>query len=210
VKSLYLLRTPDDANPVKVFDLGTSPKEADLVTGATTELAAVPISTLTAGVYTRAKVGVAYVKHSVNGRLHSDVATVDGHYDNVQVLSDGTVLDGATRKKGFFRYSFAVGTTTYGTLEGDDAPTPVATSAGGITMDMSGPETFYVFNVGVALDPKIDHDQTALVEVNVDDSFRWQDENKPGYSKDVFDTTPTLFEPVMAFGANSFVLTLSE
>ena len=209
IESLELLRTPDDPSPVKVFDLGASPKEADLVSGATTDVAKVAIATLPAGVFTSAKVGVAYVRYSVAARLHTDIGPVDGRYDNEQVLSDGAMLEGSARKKGFFRYSFAVGATTYGTLEGEDAPTPVATTAGGISMDMSGPETFYVFPVTVAIDPQVGHDQTALFDVNVDASFRWQDQALSGYSPGVFDTTTTAFEPVMAFGANSFQLALS-
>jgi hypothetical protein len=209
IKSLRLLRTPDDPSPVVVFDLGASPKEADLLAPDATEVAKVTIATLPAGVFTRAKVGVSYVRYSVGATLHSDFGPVVGRYDNEQALSDGAILDGMTRKKGYFRYSFAVDTTTYGTLEGDNAPTPVATSAGGISMDMSGPETFYAFPVGIAIDPTVSHDQDALFEVNVDKSFRWQDQDKPGYAAGVFDTTATEFEPVMAFGANSFVLTLT-
>jgi len=209
IKSLRLLRTPDDPSPVVVFDLGASPKEADLLAADATEVAKVTIATLPAGVFTRAKVGVSYVRYSVDATLHSDLGPVPGRYDNEQALSDGAILEGSARKKGFFRYSFAVGSVTYGTLEGDNAPTPVATSAGGISMDMSGPETFYAFPVGIAIDPNVTHDQDALFEVNVDTRFRWQDEDKPGYAPGVFDTTATAFEPVMAFGANSFVLTLS-
>lgn len=77
--------------------------------------------TLPAGVFTIAKAGVAYVRYSVAARMHS-IASVDGQYDNVQSLSDGAVIDGVTRDKGWFRYSFSSGGTTYGTLEGGDAP----------------------------------------------------------------------------------------
>lgn len=209
VKSLRLLRTVDDPAPVVVFDLGASPVEADLLSGATTTLAKVPIAGLPAGVFTRAKVGVSYVRYSVDAQLHAQGTAVAGRYDNEQVLSDGAVIDGQTRKKGWFRYSFAIGTNTYGTLEGDDAPTPVATTAGGIGMDMSGPETFYAFPVQLAIEPAQPIDWVALFEVNVTDNFRWQDQPQPGYQTGVFDTTPSTFEPVMAFGANSFALSFS-
>jgi hypothetical protein len=208
VKSLYLLRAPDDPSPVQVFDLGAAPVEADLVTGATTTIAKVALASLPSGVFTRAKVGVAYVRYSVAARLHSGVTAVDGRYDNEQVLSDGAVLDGVPRDKGWFRYSFAIGATTYGTLEGDDAPTPVATGAGGIVMDMSGPQTFYVFPVALAIDPASKQDRTVRFEANVADSFRWQDQANAGYATGVFDTTPSTFEPVMAFGANAFSLSV--
>jgi hypothetical protein len=208
VRSVYLLRAPDDPSPVQVFDLGAAAVEADLVTGATTTIAKVPLASLPSGVFTRAKVGVAYVRYSVAARLHAGATALDGRYDNEQVLSDGAVVDGVTRDKGWFRYAFAMGATTYGALEGDDAPTPVATGAGGIVMDMSGPQTFYVFPATLAIDPASDQDRTVRFEANVADSFRWQDQANPGYAPGVFDTTPSTFEPVMAFGANSFTLTV--
>ncbi len=210
VRSLYLLRTPNDPNPVKVFE-HTHEKavDVDVVTGKTVALASVVAKTLPAGVYTMAKSGVSYVRYSVGARMHTAIGAIDGQYDNVQALSDGAVIGNQVRKKGHFRYAFSANGTTYGALEGDDAPTPVANSGGGITMDLSGPETFYVFPVQVAIDPNITADHDALFDVNVYESFRWQDQPSPGYQPKVFDTTPATFEPVMAFGANSFTLTSS-
>jgi hypothetical protein len=76
-------------------------------------------------------------------------------------------------------------------------------------MDMSGPETFYVFPVALAVDPKSNVGRDVLFTANVFESFRWQDEPKPGYASGVFDTTESTFEPVMAFGANAFALTVT-
>jgi hypothetical protein len=209
VRSLYLLRHPTDPNPVKVYEHAPDKAvEVDVVSGKTVELARVAAKSLPAGVYTVARSGVSYVRYSVAARMHTPLA-VDGQYDNVQALSDGAVVDTVKRNKGWFRYSFGAGGTTYGTLEGEDAPTPVATTGGGISMDMSGPETFYVFPVQVAIDPNVSVDHEAHFEVNVDKSFRWQDQALTGYTTNVFDTTPSSFEPVMAFGANSFNLTVA-
>jgi hypothetical protein len=212
VKSLWLYRSPADANPVKVFDHGDKAVEVELVSGKTVELAKVAAKSLPAGVFTMAKSGVSYVKYAVDARMHSGTAfgAIDGHYDNVQALSDGAVVDGVKKKKGDFRYAFIADATgaTVGALEGENAPTPVATSGGGITMDMSGPETFYVFPVNLAVDPNVATDQIVDFELNVDKSFRWVDQSVPGYTAGTFDTTPSLFEPIMAFGANSFALTV--
>ncbi|MCS6899456.1 MAG: hypothetical protein NZX77_06760 [Polyangiaceae bacterium] len=41
------------------------------------------------------------------------------------------------------------------------------------------------------------------------ESFRWKDENKSGFLPKIFDVTPTSFEPVQRFGANSFEVKLS-
>jgi hypothetical protein len=212
VKSLYLLRSPKDANPVKVFDLGDKAIEVELVSGKPVVLATVAAKSLPAGVFTMAKSGASYVKYAVDARMHSGTVwgAIDGYYDNVQALSDGAVIDGKTKKKGDFRYAFVANSTgaEVGALEGENAPTPVATTSGGISMDMSGPETFYVFPIQMAIDPNVKEDKTVDFELNVFKSFRWQDEAQPDYAKDVFDTTPSAFEPVMAFGANAFKLTM--
>ena len=208
IRSLWLLRSPTDPNPVQVFDHGSGAAEADLVSNATTEVASVVAKTLPAGVFTVAKAGVAYVRYSVEARMHS-LMSVDGQYDNVQSLSDGAVIDGVTRDKGWFSYSFSSNGTTYGTLEGDDAPVPAVATNGGLTLDTSGPQSFYVFPVQVAIDPDVAVDHEVLLELNVHESFRWQDQNVAGYSAKVFDTTPYAFEPVMAFGANAFTLTIA-
>jgi hypothetical protein len=207
LRSLYLLRSPTDANPVKVFDHGADAVEADLITGAPTEVATVVAKTLPAGVFTVAKAGVAYVRYSVRARMHSVVA-LDGHYDNVQSLSDGAVIDGVVRDKGHFRYAFVSNGVTYGTLEGEDAPVPAVVSSGGLTLDTSGAQSFYVFPVQLAIDPNVAMDHEVLLELNVRESFRWQDQTAVGYAPGVFDTTPYTFEPVVAFGANSFSLAI--
>jgi hypothetical protein len=213
VKSLWLYRSPTDTSPVKVFDHGDKAVEVELVSGKTVELAKVAAKSLPAGVFTMAKSGVSYVKYAVDARMHSGTAfgAIDGYYDNVQALSDGAVIDGAKKKKGDFKYSFVADATgaTVGSLEGENAPTPVATTGGGITMDMSGPETFYVFPINMAVDPNVATDQLVDFELNVDKSFRWVDQSTPGYTAGVYDTTPTQFEPVMAFGANTFKLNVA-
>jgi len=207
IRSLWLLRSPTDPKPLKVFDHGPNAVETDLVTGATTQVASVVAKTLPAGVFTIAKAGVAYVRYSVGARMHS-IVSVDGQYDNVQSLSDGAVIDGVSRDKGWFRYSFSSGGTTYGTLEGGDAPVPAVSTNGGLTLDTSGPESFYVFPVQVAIDPDVKVDHEVLLELNVHESFRWLDQAGAAYSTGVFDTTPSTFEPVMAFGANAFTLSI--
>jgi hypothetical protein len=208
VRSLYLFRSPTDPSPVEVFDLDTSAVEVELVSGQKTKVASVVAKTLPAGVFTMAKAGIAYVRYSVDARMHSIVA-VDGQYENVQALSDGAVIDGVPRTKGHFSYSFVANGTTYGTLTGEDAPTPAIAASGGISLDTTGPQAFYVFPVQVALDPDVTVDREALLEVNVHESFRWQDQTAPGYTAKTFDTTPSSFEPVISFGANTFELTLA-
>jgi hypothetical protein len=205
IKSLWLYRSADDKNPLKVFDHGTAPVEVDYVTQTPVTVATVPVASLVAGQFKIAKSGVSYVKYAVDATMHTPLA-IPGYYDNVQALSDGAVIDGGTRKRGWHRYSFVSGGMVLGTVEGDDAPTPIATTKGGISMDMSGPETFYVFPIDLAIDNTVTEDWQSSFVINVHESFRWQDQPHAGYQAGVFDTTTTIFEPVMAFGANSFTL----
>lgn len=207
VKSLWLYKSASDPNPLEVLDLGTKVVETDLRSGIASDIGVVALKSLPAGTYTLAKVGVAYVRYSVAARMHS-VAAVDGRFDNVQALSDGVVIDGVTRAKGWHRYAFAVGTTTYGTTEGANAPLPQIPSNGGMTLETSGPDAFYVFPMNVTIDPDEPRNQRIVCEVNVHESFRWQDQAQPGYAPKVYDATPSAFEPVMAFGASAFSLSL--
>jgi hypothetical protein len=207
VSSLWLLKSADDPNPLKVADLGAVSVETDLVSGKTNDIATVALKSLPAGTYTIAKVGVAYVRYRIVARLHDGVAT-DGRYDNVEALSDGVLVDGKTHAKGWFRSEFGIGDTTYASTESNDAPLPLLASSGGMTLETSGANSFYVFPMNVTIDPNEPKDQRVVCEVNVHESFRWQDQAQPDYAAKVFDTTPTTYEPVMSFGASAFSLSL--
>ena len=207
IKSFYLYKTAADPKPLLVADLGTTSVPTDLVSGKTIDITTVALKTMPAGTYTIAKVGVAYVSYRIAARLHNGVAT-DGRYDNVEALSDGVIVDGKPRNKGWFSSAFGIGDTTYATYEGKDAPLPQLPSSGGMTLETSGPTAFYVFPVNVTIDPSETRDQRVVCEVNVHESFRWRDEATSSYAANVFDTTPTTYEPVMSFGASAFSLFL--
>jgi hypothetical protein len=210
IKSLWLLRSDDDPAPVKVFDRGDQPALVDYVTGEPVTLATVARKAVPSGTYRKAKVGVAYVKYSVPARMHDAGVAVDGQYDNVQALSDGAIIDGAPRARGWYRYAFSYAGTTYGTLEGGGAPTPAVPTTGGVGLDTSGAEAFYTFGFDAAYDGTVTYDEIVTFEANVHESFRWQDQALAGYAPRVFDTTPTSFEPVMSFGANAYKVTFER
>ena len=207
VSSLWLYKTADDPAPLKVADLGAASVETDLVSGKTNDIATVALRSLPAGTFTIAKIGVAYVRYRIAARLHNGVAT-DGRYDNLEALSDGTVIDGTPRMKGWYRSQFGIGDTTYATYEDNNAPLPQLPSGGGLTLETKGPKSFYVFPMNVTIDPSETKDQRIVCEINVHESFRWQDQAQAGYASKVFDTTPTTYEPVMSFGASAFDLVL--
>ena len=54
------------------------------------------------------------------------------------------------------------------------------------------------------VEPDIGVDTSIVFEVNMHESFRWVELSEPDYSDGVFDSTPSSFEPVKRFGANSF------
>ena len=207
VKSLWLYKSASDPAPLQVDDLGSTSVETDLVSGKTNDIATVALHSLPAGTYDVAKVGVAYVRYRIAARLHNGTAT-DGRYDNTEALSDNVLVDGTARAKGWFRSEFGIGDTTYATYDGANAPLPQLASGGGLSLETSGANSFYVFPMNLTIDPNEPKDQRIVCEINVHESFRWQDETKPDYTANVFDTTPTTYEPVMSFGASAFTLTL--
>jgi hypothetical protein len=209
VTGLWLLKSPTDPAPLKVADLGAGSVETDLVSGQVNDIATVALSSLPGGTYTVAKVGVAYVRYRIAARLHAGGVATDGRYDNTEALSQGAVIDGVPRDKGWFRSEFGIGDTAYASTESGGAPLPQLPAAGGMTLDSSGPTSFYVFPVNLTIDPNEKADQRVICQVNVDHSFRWQDQALPGYAADVFDTTPTAYETVMSFGASAFSLFLA-
>lgn len=207
IVSLTLLRTASDLSPWVVFDRGTSFVDASLDDGADTAIATVPRADLVPGTFTRARVGVTHVSYEVPSRMHAAGLVTPGVFRNVQVLADGTVLDGVTRPSGWYRYSFLVGGAPAGTVEGANAPLPSAPSAP-FVLRVEGGRAFYDVPVLVVIGPDRDAPAKAIFTVNVHEHFRWRDEAQPGYAKGAFDTTPASFEPVIRFGANAFELTV--
>jgi hypothetical protein len=88
-------------------------------------------------------------------------------------------------------------------VEGSDAPTPLTTGQGGISLEPGTGGLVYGFPVDLTIDLGVTHDLNAIFELNTHENFRWVDLEIPGYAKGVYDTTPTSFEPVTSFGANS-------
>lgn len=202
-KSLTLYRSKDDPDGYVVYDLGDSAVEAGLGDGDDTVLVKLPISTLRAGHYTYARAGVSYLRYDVASTLHASGFAIPGKFENVQVLADGTLLDGQRRKKGYYRYTFVSSSLPPQTVEGSDAPTPLTTGQGGVSLEPGTGGLVYGFPVDLTIDLGVTHDLNAIFELNTHENFRWVDLDTPGYAKGVYDTTPTSFEPVTSFGANS-------
>ena len=208
IRSLSLGSSPDDPSPWVVFDLGTKTVEAGLNDGDDTRVATVPASSVKTGRYAYARVGVAYVRYAVAATVHVGGLAVTGTFDNLEVLSNDTVVGSQTYASGDYSFAFVVGSTTYGPITGTSAPLPQ--SAGlGIALSIRGGEATYGFPVALDLAAtSANVDVTMLA--NTSEDFRWMDESQPGYASGVFDVTPpSSYEPVKQFGANSLVLSAS-
>lgn len=206
-KSLTLFATREDAAADRggyaVYDLGAKPVEAGVGQGEDTVITKLPIRSLRAGHYAAARVRVAYVRYAVRSTLHSLGYAVPGEYENVQVLASDTLLDGQLRQRGYYRYTFRSPLTAPVSVEGTDAPVPLTTGLGGISLETGAEGLTYLVPVDLTIDTAVSYDLHAIYEVNTHESFRWRDEAAPGYAAGVYDTTPTSFEPVVSFGANS-------
>ena len=202
IRTLTLISA--DSSPYVVFDHKASSVEAGLNDKDDTLLATLSASELRPGTYTEARVAISHVRYRVAANMHAFGIAAPGTFDNFQVLSDGSVIDGKTWNKGHYLFAFDVGGQTYGTQTGEDGPVPKIASGAGITLDSSGTETEYRFPVNFGVPASLKTDVTIAFEINTHENFRWQEQSGSGYQTGVFDATPTTYEPVMSFGANSF------
>ncbi|MBI5537437.1 MAG: hypothetical protein HY898_32235 [Deltaproteobacteria bacterium] len=202
VRSFQLLHDAADTAPVLVFDHGNGFVEAGYNNADDTIVGSAPIAVVPAGKYTLARFGVSHSRYRVYSTMHAQGSAYPGDFNCVQVLSDNTSIDGVERALGWYRYIFEFGGQSY-PQEGADAPLPTSPTTGGFTMITIGGQTYYDFPIVLDVPASVDHDMHVGLKVNMFESFRWEDQNQPGYAPAVYDTTPTSFEPVRRFGANA-------
>jgi hypothetical protein len=204
IRKLTMLTSATDPAPLVVFDHASAAVEAGLNDKDDTVVATVPAATLKSGNYTIARVTISHVRYRVAATMHAVGQSVSGNFSNMQVLSDGSVVDGKPWNKGHYSFTFEVGGSALATQAGENGPLPMNPSGGGITMDTSGTETAYVFPILLPVTPNVVGDVKLVFEINTNENFRWQDQATAGYQNAIFDVTPTSYEPVKNFGANSF------
>jgi hypothetical protein len=205
MRKFQLFKDAADPSPVTVFDYGTGFIEAGYDDGDDTVVATVPIAGLTAGVYTLGRTVHSHVRYQVAATVHALGFDIPGTFDNVQVMSDGTLLDGVLRNHGHYDYRFEAAGQTY-PVSGEDAPIPTYLDSGGFGVKFENGEWAYYFPVALTVSPDVPTDVDMVMEVNMFESFRWQDQPGPKNATGVFDVTPPAFEPVMRFGANSYAV----
>ncbi len=209
VRKLQLFVDESDPNPVTIFDFGSDFVEIGYNHGDDTAVVSVPASSVPSATYTHARVVHSHVRYRVSANMHQNGMVLPGEFDNLQVLSDGTMLDGTLRDHGYYEYTFITGGQDY-TQTGSNAPLPQVWDTGGYTVGFENGEWFYSFPVLLVVPADIDHDLTVVHEVNMFESFRWEDQDEPSYQPGVFDSTAIVSEPVEHFGANSFWVTVDE
>jgi len=202
IRSFTLFRDVNDPAPVTVFDHGSNYVEAGYNDGDNTIVGAAPVGSVPAAHYGLARFGVSHSRYRVYSTLHYQGLPIPGDFNCVQVLSDGTDIDGVTRSRGWYRYIFETGGQSY-PQEGPNAPLPTSPTTGGFTMITIGSQTYYDFPIDLTVPAAIDKDLHTGLRVNMFESFRWEEQAQPGYSVGVYDTTPVSFEPVRRFGANA-------
>jgi len=204
IRRFELLRSADDRDPLVLFDHGDAFVEAGYNDGDDTLVASVPVAGLRPGHYTLGRNVVTHSRYRVDAVMHASGLVLPGEFDNVQVLSEGTEIDGVVRPQSWFRYIFRTGGMDY-PLEGTGAPLPTEpTTTGGFTLTFDGGEAAYAYPLDITLDtPTPTEDLHIVMEVNMFEAFRWEDQDLPGYADGVLDSTPIASEPVRRFGANS-------
>jgi hypothetical protein len=207
LRKLELYKDAGDPNPLTVFDFGQDFVVVGFNDGDDTAVHTLPASSLPAGLYTVARAVYSHVRYRVAATMHVGGQALPGEFDNLQVLSDGTTIDGQARNHGYYEYVFSTGGTEF-PISGTNAPVPQWSETGGFSAKLEEGEWGYTFPVELLLTPEVTSDIDIVLEVNMHESFRWQDQDDPGFAAGVFDTVPTAFEPVMRFGANDFALTL--
>lgn len=207
LRKLQLFTSPTDPSPVTIFDFGSDFVEVSYDDGADTAVYSLPASSLPSGTYTMARVVHSHVRYRVAGTMHANGWHLPGEFDNLQVLSDGTMLDGQLRNHGYYEYVFVTGNQEF-PASGTNAPLPQGWDTGGFSVGFDDGEWSYSFPVELVVSPALAQDLAVVLEVNMFESFRWQDQELAGYQPGVLDSTPLASEPVIHFGANDFWLTV--
>lgn len=208
LRSLRLYRDAADPSPYVPFDLGQNAVEASYDDGADTLVATVDGDTIPRTTFTRARVVHSHVRYRIAATAHMGMISAPGTFDNMQVMSDGSMVDGMLRDAGYFEYEFTTASGLAFPLTGNDAPSPEWTGGGGFDVAFENGEWAYYFPVNLPIPEDLSGSHAVVLTVNMHESFRWQDQPMQGYVDGVFDATATSFEPVMRFGPSSFALTV--
>jgi hypothetical protein len=207
IRSLTLLDTSGRAAELLVFDHAPAHVVAGFDDGDDTILAEVTAASLPAATFDRARVALSFVRFTVDATVHVADLSVPGEVAATQVLADATDIDGDTRDLGYWQWVFVAGANRFPVGGDTGSPVEMLPPGGPLEMAIEDGETVVYFPVSVLVDPSVSSDVDAVLEVNVHESFRWQDEARDAaYAEGVFDARPPAFEPLGKLGVNSWTL----
>jgi hypothetical protein len=202
VRSLHLLRTEDDPEPVLVFSHGDEYVEASYADGADTVVGYADVSELTPGTYTWARVVHTHVRFTIDATLHTQLGPAPGELEDLIVLSDRTSIDGTEHDRGHYEYTFRTAGMEYPAQGEGFEVAPIA--GGGFYTRVEEGEVAYYFPAFIVVRDDLTEDQHLIFEVNVHEGFRWTEQAAAGFTVGVFDTTAVSTEPIVQAGANGF------
>jgi len=204
IRSIRLYRDNNDPNPVELFDYGSNPVEVGYNNGDVTLLAQIEPSKIPAGTYTQIRMVQTHSRFRVDGAYHDAGKDMTGVFDDVLVMTDGTMLDGTMRNAGYFRYVFESSQGDKQEFTGDNGMiAPYSTTAGAVAVVEQGQWAVY-FPVQVTVPAQLPSGSALNINVNMFESFRWKDMSGPGFQDGVFDATSISYELVERFGGNEF------
>jgi hypothetical protein len=201
-----LFDTDGDGALLTVFDYAPEHVAASHVPGDDTVVAEVPVASLTAGTYERARVVLSHLTFDVDATVHVAGFAAAGEVSALQVLSDGTTLDDAVHDRGYWRYVFHYAGMDFPVGGEDGAPVAEPPPGGPFEVIVAEGETGIEFPVSILIDLGIEQDVDVVLVVNIHEAFRWEDQPDEGYTEGVFDATPPQFEPIRGAGANTYTL----
>ena len=205
VRSLQLLRMDGDPAPVTLFDLGATSAEVGYSDGDDTKVTVVDPQRFEIGTYTMARMVQSHSRYEVDATFHDASGATRGWLDNLQVLSDGTRVDGALRDAGYYRYVFHFGGQEQETTGDDAFIAPFSFTAGARAVVENGEwAVYFPIDLEITAPPEIG--SKLVLVINMNESFRWVDSASPGYVDGEFDFTSDSFEHVERFGGNRFEL----
>lgn len=202
IRRFEMLTAAGDPAPVTVIDYGDGYVDCGLDGGDDTLVGSIRTADVPPGHYTVGRTVWTHVRYRVVATMHYMGLAVPGELDNLVAMSDRVELEGTPRAHGWYRYVFRTAGMDY-PLEGSGLEFLPAVSSGGFTVRLEAGEAVYDYPIDLEVaDPGAS--VRMVMEVDMHESFRWQDQSLPGYATGVLDVTPTSYEPVLRFGANAY------
>lgn len=207
-RSISLLKSRNDPNPLVLFNHGADPVEVGYDDGNDTQVATVPARGLAEGHYVLGRLVQTHSRYQVDATSHLLGTSTDGYFDDVLVMSNGTRVDGQMRDAGYYHFVFHHGAEEE-IYMGDNWQIAVWSTTAGAEAVVEDGEWAVYFPVDLDVSQADWANKTMSILVNMDHAMRWIDNPLGlGYRADVWDVELPVFEPVMQFGGNQFDVTV--